>query len=166
MKKILIINGHPDKQSFCNELALRYKKSADTAGAECKLTTWRLMAKALTFWPYCTGAETPSGNSPLQCCPQWRHWKVGAWYCVVSTVGLGRSRTCRHSTETTVSLPSNRCPQAQRSGTSSMILSGESDAGSVVPACPGCPPGLRPLRTRELFVSLRLGLPRSVDGGK
>jgi putative NADPH-quinone reductase len=37
MKKILIINGHPDKESFCNELALKYKKGADTSGAECKL---------------------------------------------------------------------------------------------------------------------------------
>lgn len=37
MKKVLIINGHPDKQSLCNELALNYKKGADSAGAECKL---------------------------------------------------------------------------------------------------------------------------------
>ncbi len=37
MKKILIINGHPDKQSLCSELAFRYKKGADLAGAECKL---------------------------------------------------------------------------------------------------------------------------------
>jgi putative NADPH-quinone reductase len=37
MKKVLIINGHPDKQSFCNELALRYKKGADSDGAECRL---------------------------------------------------------------------------------------------------------------------------------
>jgi putative NADPH-quinone reductase len=37
MKRILIINGHPDKQSLCNELALKYKKGADSAGAECKL---------------------------------------------------------------------------------------------------------------------------------
>ena len=37
MKKVLIINGHPDNQSLCNELALNYKKGADSAGAECKL---------------------------------------------------------------------------------------------------------------------------------
>jgi putative NADPH-quinone reductase len=37
MNRILIINGHPDKQSFCAELALKYKKGADSAGAECKL---------------------------------------------------------------------------------------------------------------------------------
>jgi len=37
MKKILIINGHPDKKSFCFALAESYKKGADAAGAECKL---------------------------------------------------------------------------------------------------------------------------------
>jgi putative NADPH-quinone reductase len=37
MKKILIINGHPDKSSFCSALADRYKKGADTNGDECRL---------------------------------------------------------------------------------------------------------------------------------
>lgn len=37
MKKTLIINGHPDKESFCFALAESYKKGADTAGAVCKL---------------------------------------------------------------------------------------------------------------------------------
>jgi NAD(P)H dehydrogenase (quinone) len=37
MKKVLIINGHPDKESFCYALAERYKKGADASGAECKL---------------------------------------------------------------------------------------------------------------------------------
>lgn len=37
MKKVLVINGHPDKESFCYALAERYKKGADSAGAECKL---------------------------------------------------------------------------------------------------------------------------------
>ena len=37
MKRTLIINGHPDKESFCFALAERYKKGADTAGAVCKL---------------------------------------------------------------------------------------------------------------------------------
>lgn len=37
MKKILIINGHPDKQSFCFALAEMYKKGADTNGVNCKL---------------------------------------------------------------------------------------------------------------------------------
>lgn len=35
-KKILIINGHPDKGSFCYALAESYKKGADKAGAICK----------------------------------------------------------------------------------------------------------------------------------
>ena len=37
MKNILIINGHPDKDSFCFALAERYKKGADTNGTGCKL---------------------------------------------------------------------------------------------------------------------------------
>ena len=50
MKRILIINGHPDKQSLCNELALCYKKGADAAGAECKLVN----LADLTFNPVLT----------------------------------------------------------------------------------------------------------------
>ncbi|MBC7935589.1 MAG: NAD(P)H-dependent oxidoreductase [Rhizobacter sp.] len=37
MKKILIINGHPDKESFCFALAESYKKGADATGASCSL---------------------------------------------------------------------------------------------------------------------------------
>ncbi len=37
MKNILIINGHPDKESFCQELANRYKKGADSSNIDCKL---------------------------------------------------------------------------------------------------------------------------------
>jgi NAD(P)H dehydrogenase (quinone) len=37
MKKILIINGHPDKESFCFALAESYKKGADSTGADCTL---------------------------------------------------------------------------------------------------------------------------------
>jgi putative NADPH-quinone reductase len=37
MKNILIINGHPDKKSFCFALAESYKKGADTNGIHCKL---------------------------------------------------------------------------------------------------------------------------------
>lgn len=37
MKKILIINGHPDKESLCFHLAEAYKKGADAAGANCRL---------------------------------------------------------------------------------------------------------------------------------
>ena len=37
MKKILVINGHPDKQSLCFELARSYKTGADSTGAKCNL---------------------------------------------------------------------------------------------------------------------------------
>lgn len=37
MKNILIVNGHPDKESFCFALAEIYKKGADTKGVGCKL---------------------------------------------------------------------------------------------------------------------------------
>jgi NAD(P)H dehydrogenase (quinone) len=37
MKKILIINGHPDKESICFALAESYKKGADTNGDQCQL---------------------------------------------------------------------------------------------------------------------------------
>lgn len=36
MKKILIINGHPNKESFCFGLADAYKKGAVSTGAEVK----------------------------------------------------------------------------------------------------------------------------------
>lgn len=35
MKKVLVINGHPDRESFCHSLAEQYKKGADQSGAEC-----------------------------------------------------------------------------------------------------------------------------------
>ena len=37
MKKILIINGHPDKESLCFALAESYKKGADVNGNSCSL---------------------------------------------------------------------------------------------------------------------------------
>ena len=37
MKNILIINGHPDKESFCFALAESYKKGANKSGANVKL---------------------------------------------------------------------------------------------------------------------------------
>ena len=37
MKEILIINGHPDKESLCTELAKSYERGAVKAGAACKL---------------------------------------------------------------------------------------------------------------------------------
>jgi putative NADPH-quinone reductase len=37
MKNILIINGHPDKESFCFALAESYQKGAEKNGNVCKL---------------------------------------------------------------------------------------------------------------------------------
>lgn len=37
MKNILIINGHPDKESLCTALAASYKMGAELSGATCKL---------------------------------------------------------------------------------------------------------------------------------
>ncbi len=37
MKKILIINAHPDKESFCHALAEKYKIGAELSGAECNV---------------------------------------------------------------------------------------------------------------------------------
>ncbi|PWD98521.1 NAD(P)H-dependent oxidoreductase [Marinilabilia rubra] len=37
MKKILVINGHPDSESLCTELARSYKRGADKKGGDCKL---------------------------------------------------------------------------------------------------------------------------------
>lgn len=37
MKKILIINGHPDKESYCFHLAEAYLKGAKSARSDCKL---------------------------------------------------------------------------------------------------------------------------------
>lgn len=37
MKKILVINGHPDKESFCFQLAEKYYNGAKASSAYCKL---------------------------------------------------------------------------------------------------------------------------------
>ncbi len=37
MKNILIINGHPDKESFCTGLAKQYQTGARKSGVECNL---------------------------------------------------------------------------------------------------------------------------------
>ena len=37
MKKIVVINGHPDKESFCSALAEQYKIGADSSKANCQL---------------------------------------------------------------------------------------------------------------------------------
>ena len=47
MKHILVINGHPDKESYCHELARAYKRGADNAKTDCKL----INLEELTFDP-------------------------------------------------------------------------------------------------------------------
>jgi putative NADPH-quinone reductase len=47
MKKILIINGHPNKDSFCNALAEAYRKGAISSQAEVK----EIIIRDLTFNP-------------------------------------------------------------------------------------------------------------------
>ncbi len=37
MKKILVINGHPDSESLCSSLAKKYKQGADLVGAKCDM---------------------------------------------------------------------------------------------------------------------------------
>lgn len=37
MRNILIINGHPDKESFCTALAESYRQGAELSGSTCKL---------------------------------------------------------------------------------------------------------------------------------
>lgn len=44
MKKILIINGHPDSESFCVALSEAYKKGAITSGSEVKEINIRELA--------------------------------------------------------------------------------------------------------------------------
>lgn len=37
MKKVLVINGHPDKESFCFAIAESYRIGVEQSGASCKL---------------------------------------------------------------------------------------------------------------------------------
>ncbi|MGE5356447.1 MAG: NAD(P)H-dependent oxidoreductase [Deltaproteobacteria bacterium] len=37
MKKILIFNGHPNKDGFCNDIAIRYRNGALSTGAQCEI---------------------------------------------------------------------------------------------------------------------------------
>jgi putative NADPH-quinone reductase len=41
MRKILIINGHPDKDSLCNEFAIAYKRGAEKSSVNCTLINLR-----------------------------------------------------------------------------------------------------------------------------
>lgn len=37
MKNIVLINGHPDKESFCFAVSESYKKGVDLSDANCKV---------------------------------------------------------------------------------------------------------------------------------
>ena len=52
MKRILIINGHPDSASYCNALDESYKKGALTSEAEIKEIVKQIITE--------TGASTPA----------------------------------------------------------------------------------------------------------
>lgn len=47
MKKVLIINGHPDSDSFCHQLADNYRMGAEKAGYICNM----VQVSALDFDP-------------------------------------------------------------------------------------------------------------------
>jgi NAD(P)H dehydrogenase (quinone) len=47
MKRILIINGHPDKESLCTSLAEKYKTGVDKSETECEI----INLKDLEFSP-------------------------------------------------------------------------------------------------------------------
>lgn len=56
---VVIINGHPDNNSFCHALAENYKLGADKAGNVCHLI---LFAHGLLYWiRYCIFAATIGG---------------------------------------------------------------------------------------------------------
>ena len=44
MKRVLVINGHPDKESLCASLAHKYKIGADKSGTVCDLVNLRDLA--------------------------------------------------------------------------------------------------------------------------
>ncbi|PID96088.1 MAG: NADPH:quinone reductase [Actinomycetales bacterium] len=37
MRRVLVINGHPDRESFCHSLAEKYKAGADQSGPDCTI---------------------------------------------------------------------------------------------------------------------------------
>lgn len=60
MKKVLIINAHPNKGSLCAALAAAYKTGADAAGAECR----SIDLVDLSFDPIMRGFQTPQELEP------------------------------------------------------------------------------------------------------
>lgn len=59
-KNILIINGHPDRDSFCNELSLSYKNGVKRSGSDCIL----LNLINLNFDPISKGYRKPIPLEP------------------------------------------------------------------------------------------------------
>ena len=115
--------------------------------------------------PYCTGPSAPGGAAALVRSPQ-PHSRSISW-CPVTSARTGcRSNTWRRSTPVT-GRPASPAPhRPQQPGPCRTSRSGLATCASVVPLCPSCPPGLRPL----LFRSDRgrgagLASP-SLDGGQ
>ena len=114
--------------------------------------------------PYCTGASAPAGAAALVRCPQ-PHSRSINWCSVTSARTGRRSKTWRRSTPVT-GRPASPAPhRPQQPGSWRISQSGLSTCASVVPLCPSCPPGLRPLRLRsDRGLGAGLASP-SLDGG-
>lgn len=98
--------------------------------------------------PYGTGASAPAGAVPLVRCPQ-PHSRSISWCSVTSARTGCRSKTWRRSTAVTGPPASPAPHQPQPPGSWRISRSGLATCASVVPLCPSCPPGLRPLRLRS-----------------
>ena len=80
---------------------------------------------------------------------------------VTSALMGGISTTCRRSIGSAFEASSALVQTLQKQGINASTWSGVSVIFSVVPLCPGCPPGLRPVTTRRL----RFLRPKSPLGG-
>jgi len=100
--------------------------------------------------PYCAGAFTPAGNSPVTFARQPGQRLTSAAYSVTTGSGTGgRSWTCLRRTAVTGASTSG-VPHEHAAGAGTAIrLSGSSTNRNAVPASPGCLPGLRPDALRE-----------------
>ena len=118
---------------------------------------------ALIRGPYCTGALTPCGALPQLVAPHAQRRAIN-WCSTTRTVIGGRSNTWRRSTPTS-GAPAKLEPQpVHEPGSCRWRSFGLSTSANVDPGCPGCPPGLRPLRRRSDFgAGLTNG--ESDDGG-
>ena len=88
-----------------------------------------------------------------------------SWCSVTCTVIGGRSNTCRRSIPTS-GAPARFAPQPVHGpGSCRQRAFGSATSANVDPGCPGCPPGLRPLRMRSDF-GPGLANGESDDGGR